>query len=215
VAVTAAFEMAGVALEAFGLVPKEELSGGQVEALINLTTTGNTSAQLAAGLNGDILLMVEEATLMNDFVEVVGSDIVMETLNKLNPFAKQDPTTELSCALVRFSAEDGKLTTKNQLVMETTKMEIIGTGDIDLNSEKLSIGITPNAKSGVGINIGSAVKFLKLGGTLSAPRPAVSAGGLLKSGLAIGAAISTGGASVVAEGLAKRALSERSRPVRR
>ena len=48
---------------------------------------------------------------------------------------------------------------------------------------------------------------MKLGGTLTAPKPAVSAGGLLKSGLAIGAAISTGGASVVAEGLAKRALN--------
>lgn len=206
VELTLNFEMNGVELEAFGLVPKEELSGGLVEATVSLTTGGNTSAQLASGLNGDILMMVEQATLMNDFVEVVGSDIVMETLNKLNPFAKEDPTTELSCALVRFTAEDGKLTTKNQLVMETSKMEIVGSGNINLNDEKLSIGITPNAKSGVGINVGSAVKFLKLGGTLSAPRPAVSAGGLLKSGLAIGAAISTGGASVVAEGLAKRAL---------
>ena len=90
--------------------------------------------------------------------------------------------------------------------METSKMEIVGDGTIDLNSEKLDIGFTPNAKSGVGINIGSLVKFLKVGGTLAAPRPAADAGGLLKSGLAIGAAISTGGASVVAEGLAKRAL---------
>ena len=51
--------------------------------------------------------MVEEAVLMNDFIELVGSDLVMETLNKLNPFAKEDPTTQLSCALVRFTAEDG------------------------------------------------------------------------------------------------------------
>ena len=203
----AAFELAGVNLESFGLVPTEELSGGKVEADIGLTTSGNSIAELAAGLNGEILMMVEDATLMNDFIEVVGSDLVTETLNKLNPFAKQDPTTELSCALVRFTAEDGKLTTKNQLVMETSKMEIVANGNVNLNNEKISLEITPNAKSGIGINIGSAVKFLKLGGTLSAPRPAVSAGGLLKSGLAIGAAISTGGASVVAEGLAKRALN--------
>lgn len=207
VGVNALFELSGVDLEAFGLVPTNELSGGEVEAAIDLMTIGNSSAELAAGLNGDILLMVEDATLMNDFVELAGSDLVMETLNKLNPFAKKDPTTELSCALVHFTAQDGKLTTKNQLVMETTKMEIVGNGSINLADEKISLGITPNAKSGVGINVGSAVKFLKLGGTLAAPRPAVSASGLLKSGLAIGAAISTGGASVIAEGLAKRVLN--------
>ena len=204
---TAGFEMFGVSLEAFGLVPTEELSGGKVEADIKLSALGNSQSELASSLDGEILLMVEDAVLMNDFIEVVGSDLVTETLNKLNPFTKEDPTTQLSCALVRFTAEDGKLSTKNQLVMETSKMEIVGNGSINLNDEKISLGITPNAKSGVGINIGSAVKFLKLGGTLAAPRPAVSAGGLLKSGLAIGAAISTGGASVVAEGLAKRALN--------
>lgn len=204
---TAGFEMSGVSLEAFGLVPTEELSGGKVEANINLSALGNSQSELASSLDGEILLMIEEAVLMNDFIELVGSDLVMETLNKLNPFAKEDPTTQLSCALVRFTAEDGKLSTKRQLVMETSKMEIIGDGNINLNDETISLGITPDAKSGVGINIGSAVKFMKLGGTLSSPRPAVSAGGLLKSGLAIGAAISTGGASVVAEGLAKRALN--------
>ncbi|MFK7914727.1 MAG: AsmA family protein [Pseudomonadales bacterium] len=199
-------DVRGIALESFGFVPQEELQGGALEVALQLGANGQSARDLASSLDGDILAMVEEATLMNDFVELAGSDLLMETLNKLNPFAKQDPTTELNCALVHFTADDGELKTDNQLVMETSKMEIVGNGSIDLNTEKLSIGFTPNAKSGVGINIGSVVKFLKVGGTLSAPRPAADAGGLLKSGLAIGAAISTGGASVVAEGLAKRAL---------
>ena len=37
---TAGFEMSGVSLEAFGLVPTEELSGGKVEANINLSALG-------------------------------------------------------------------------------------------------------------------------------------------------------------------------------
>lgn len=199
-------DVRGIALESFGFVPQEELRGGALEVAFRLQAQGRSARDLASTLDGEILAMVEEATLMNDFVELAGSDLLMETLNKLNPFAKEDPTTELNCALVRFTATDGKLNTENQLVLETSKMEIVGNGSIDLNTEQLSIGFTPNAKSGVGVNIGSVVKFLKVGGTLSAPRPAADAGGLLKSGLAIGAAISTGGASVVAEGLAKRAL---------
>ena len=211
-AVDAGFELdvQGISLEAFGFVPQDQLSGGALEVGIALTSSGNSAADLAAGLNGDIQLMVEDAKLLNDFVELAGSDLLLEVLNKINPFAKSDPTTELNCALVKFKATDGKLETKNQLVMETSKMEIVGSGSVDLNDEKLSITITPNAKSGIGLNVGSLVKFLKLGGTLSSPRPAADAAGLLKSGLAIGAAISTGGASIVAEGLAKRATAGQS-----
>ena len=56
---------------------------------------------------------------------------------------------------------------------------------------------------GVGGNLGGLVKFVKLGGTLRNPKPEVDALGILQSGAAIGAAISTGGVSIFAEGLAK------------
>ena len=45
------------------------------------------------------------------------------------------------------------------------------------------------------------MKFMKIGGRLDNPKPVVSASGLLKTGVAIGAAVSTGGASLIADGL--------------
>lgn len=196
-----------VELESFGFVPQEELQGGALEVDVELTTTGRSAHDLAAGLNGDLMIIVDEAVLMNDFIELAGSDLVMETLNKLNPFRKDDPTTELKCGLVHFSAEQGVLSSRKQLVMETSKMEIVGDGKVDLDKEQLSITFSPIAKSGIGLNVGSLVKFLKLGGRLNNPKPTADAGGLLKSGAAIGAAISTGGLSVVADGMASRALN--------
>ena len=205
------FQLDGIALESFGFVPQEELAGGKLRIDVDLKTRGTSAADFAGALNGDILLMVQEAQLMNDFIELAGSDLIMEILNKVNPFQKEDPTTELSCGLVKFEAVDGVLTTNDELVMETSKMEIVGNGEIDLGKETLGITLSPNAKSGLGINVGSLVKFLKVGGTLKEPRPAVSAGGLLKSGLAIGAVMATGGASLAAEGLAKRAINAGSK----
>ncbi|MGI9327935.1 MAG: AsmA family protein [Pseudomonadales bacterium] len=204
---TARFTADGVALESFGFVPQEDLKGGALELELDLRAQGNSAHALASDLSGRVLLLVQEATLMSDMIELVGSDLLMETVNKLNPFRKEDPTTELQCALVLFNAEDGVLKTNKQLVVETTKMEIIGDGNIDLAEETLDITFSPNAKSGVGLNAGTLVKFLKLGGTLANPRPAADAAGLVTSGLAIGAAISTGGASLVADGLAKRVLN--------
>lgn len=204
---TLAFELDGVAIEAFGLVPKEELTGGELEVLLALQSKGVSAADLASALAGSITFMAEDAQLMNDFIELAGSDLVMETLSKLNPFVREDPSTELVCALAHFDVEDGVMTTSNNLVVETSKMEIVGNGTVDLGTEKIGLTLSPNAKSGIGINVGSLVKFLKLGGTLAQPRPAADAAGLLKSGAAIGAALSTGGVSILAEGLAKRALN--------
>lgn len=201
------FKMNGVDLDAFGLTSKEQLEGGVTDIDIKLQGQGASPHDLAASLDGKLLLTVKEAVIKNDTFELVGSDLVMETLNKLNPFAKSDPTTTLECALVKFDVEDGVLKSSKQLVVETTKMEIIGDGHIDLNDETLSIGISPSTKGGVGVNVGSLVKFMKLGGTLANPKPAADAAGLLKSGAAIGAAASTGGLSIVAEGLVKQAVN--------
>lgn len=212
--VTLAFELDGVALEAFGLVPKEELTGGELEVALALASTGASPAALAGALDGEVTLMAEDAKLMNDFIELAGSDLVMETLNKLNPFVRDDPSTELVCALAHFEVVDGVMTTKNELVIETSKMEIVGDGSVDLGEERISLTLSPNAKSGVGVNVGSLVKFLKLGGTLANPRPAADAAGLLKSGVAIGAAASTGGLSILADGLASRVLNAGSACVR-
>ncbi len=201
------FTVTDVDLEAFGVVPTEELTGGKTNLDINLKGAGASSAALASSLNGEILLRVTEAVVQNDTFELAGSDLLMELLSKLNPFDKKDPTNKLSCALVRFEAVDDSDSFLLDKVETTEKMEIVGNGKIDLGKETLDIGITPNAKGGVGLNVGSLVKFLKLGGTLSSPSPQASAGGLLKSGAAIGAAASTGGLSIIAESLAKRVVN--------
>ncbi|MFK7731314.1 MAG: AsmA family protein [Pseudomonadales bacterium] len=202
------FEMNGVDLEAFGLVPQEQLAGGKTELELGLSTKGNSSAEMAGALQGVVHLLVHDAVVQNDSFELIGSDILLETLNKLNPFAKTDPTTKLHCALVHFDIEDGLMNTSKALVVETEKMEIIGDGSVNLDDETLNILITPNAKQTVGLNVGSVVKFMKLGGTLANPSPAVDAGGLLKSGASIGAAVSTGGVSLLAENLVKKVAQE-------
>ncbi|NOX49490.1 MAG: AsmA-like C-terminal region-containing protein [Gammaproteobacteria bacterium] len=201
------FSMQGVRLEQFGFLPSEELSGGDVFAEISLQSTGLTPHKMVSSMQGEVLLMVEAAQLRNDLVELVGSDVLLEMANKLNPFTKEDPTTELECGLAKFAIEAGLMTSDKQLVVDTTKMEIIGDGKINLSEETLDITFSPSAKSGVGVNVGSLVKFIKLGGDLRHPTPQVDALGILQSGAAVGAALSTGGISLVAEGLAKRALN--------
>ncbi len=201
------FAASGFRMEEFGLLPVEELSGGDLQIDIALASRGQSAAELAGGLAGAIRLSMEDARLANDLADMVGSDMLLEMLDKLNPFRQEDPATEISCALVQFDVADGAFVSNNRLVVETSKMEIVGDGGLDLVSEDVDITFSPTAKAGVGLNVGSLVKFVKLGGTLREPVPEVDAMGLVASGAAVSAALSTGGVSVLAEGLAKRALT--------
>ena len=201
------FNLERVALEEFGFVPQDELAGGQLLSNIRLATRGASPAELAANLNGLSLLLLDSATLSNDVVEIVGSDVFTETLNKLNPFYKEDPSTQVACALARFEIQDGVLKSDRELILETDKMEIFGDGKVELAKDSIDITFSPSAKQGIGVNVGSLVKFLKLGGSVRKPAPEVDALGVLHSGAAIGAAVATGGVSVLAEGLAKRVIN--------
>ncbi|MEM7079950.1 MAG: hypothetical protein AAF513_15110 [Pseudomonadota bacterium] len=204
---TLRFALDGVRLEQFGFVPTDELSGGAVRVNADLTARGASAAQLAGSTAGDVLFLLRDARLANDFIEIIGSDFFMQMLNKLNPFHREDPSTQIECAVVHLRAADGVLKNEGDIALETTKMDIIGAGQVQLLSEEVDLTFTPSAREGLGVNVGSLVKFVKLGGTLRHPTPEVDALGLLQSGAAVGAALSTGGVSILAEGLAKRALN--------
>ena len=200
-------ESDGITLADLGITENDIISGGSTALRVNLTSTGATAAEMAASLNGNSRLALTNAVMQEGAINGIGSDLVLEMMNKLNPFRNEEPTTSVECALVDLVAKDGVITADNGLVFETDKMKIVGNGRVDLPTESLDVTISPTAREGIGINLGSLVKFVKLGGTLQKPTPEIGALGILQSGAAITAAVSTGGLSVVAEGLAKRAIN--------
>ncbi|MBX2848979.1 MAG: AsmA-like C-terminal region-containing protein [Acidiferrobacterales bacterium] len=195
------FDVTGLALESLSFMPQEQLSGGNLTIDTDLRLVGDSLAALASSSNGQFYLDVADAVVQNDRFELIGSDLILELLSKLNPFSKSDPTTQLECAAVYVPLENGVAELDNSIALQTSKLVIVADGDIDLNSEKLNLKITPTSKAGIGVNVSSMVKFIKLGGRLANPTPEIDAGGVVASGLAAGAAISTGGASLLATGL--------------
>ncbi len=183
------------------------IDGGETDVLINLHTDGANPQALAAGLDGEIALEIQRATIRNSLFEIIGSDILTETFNLINPFAKEDDRTELECAAVYFKAEDGVLTSPDQLVIETNKMKIRGGGEVDLGEETLMIDFVPTPRQGLGISLSSLSSVVRLGGTLGNPQPVADPSGILKAGATIGAAVATGGLSLLGQGLFDRVRS--------
>lgn len=196
-----------IVLENLGLVPKEELSGGTSDINMTLNTYGTSTKALANHLQGDILFTAKDGVIANNTFEAIGSDVLLKLVNTINPFHKSAKTTNLECAVVKSKIVDGKMLFDNSIAIKTSKMIIIADGEIDLTTEQVNLGINPKARQGVGIDVASLAKFVALQGPLTKPTVGVSAKGTAKSLLSIGAAISTGGLSLLATKLADTVIS--------
>lgn len=197
----------GIVLNDLKLVDEKTLKGGDSRLALSVSSNGRSAHELASNLSGDALFHLKKAVIGNDAFELIGSDLIGELISKLNPFLKSDPTTDLKCAVVNLDIDQGRVDVDKSIAIETSKMIIVADGKIDLEKERIKLGIKPQSTGGLGLDAGSLVKFLELGGTLSKPKPIVGADGLLKSGVAVGAAISTGGASLLLDGLVSKMAS--------
>lgn len=189
-----------------GLEKAAGIRGGDGKIKLTASSQGRSPAELAANLKAKLDAKITNLEAKGNALNLIGSDLLSELISKLNPFAEKRQTTEIECVAIHFKGEDGKLLSNNGIALETRATKIVGTGQVDLADESLTFGVSPIARTGVGINIGAAAGLVRLAGPLQKPRIVADPSGMFTSGLSTGAAIYTGGLSLLAQGLYKRAM---------
>jgi uncharacterized protein involved in outer membrane biogenesis len=171
----------------------------------NLKSTGNSPHALAANGNGRVIVITRNGLIDNTIITNVSGDILAQLLTALNPFAKQDPQSNLDCGIVALDIKDGMSTIETFLVQDE-KIMIIAGGDVDLNTEKIDIEFNTKPREGVGISADMFVTpFVALRGTLSNPSIGIKKTGTL---FTLGAALATGGLSLAVQGGMDRVTGE-------
>ena len=166
----------------------------------SLLAKGASARQMASGANGRLLVTQGAGKLSTGVVGLIGGDLLRELAGKLNPFAAQDPYTQLECTVARADIVDGQVAVK-PVLMQSAKVTIVAGGAIDLGTEALRFDFNTRPRTGVGISAGMfANPFIELAGTLASPRLGVGAKGATSGA----AAVATGGVSVFAQGLLDR-----------
>lgn len=195
-----------------GLLPvmqeKNLLSGGKTDVNIHLAGNGVSVSQIAGSMNGNLLVKTGAGRMANDTVDLAGADVIFSALNMLNPMSEKEQFTEMECAVIKFDIKDGIATTDKGIAMQTQRMNIIGSGTVNLKTEELALALKPVAREGLGVNIGSLVDAVQITGTLAEPSAGIGAEGALRAGLSAGAAVATGGLSVLAQGLFQKSTSD-------
>ena len=102
--------------------------------------------------------------------------------------------------MARFNVRDGIATSQKGIGMRTDKVDVAGSGIVDLRTESLDLGIRPRARQGVGLSLSSPLAGMtRLRGTFTNPSMGIDEGGTLRTAATVGAAAATGGLSLLGE----------------
>jgi hypothetical protein len=184
------------------------VSGAKTDLAVGLRGSGGSVRDVMAGLNGDLLLVLGEGKINNKFVEFLGADFLTQVVEKVNPFRRTDPQTDLKCGVVKFTAKDGMATTDRGIAFETSKMTVVSSGTANLKTEAVDFSLRPNPRDGAGIGAGELVKLMRVRGTLAEPKIGIDEMQAAKTAISVGAGLATGGLSALAQGLAGTATAD-------
>jgi len=183
-----------------------KVSGGNTQLAFNLSGRGKSLHQMAASSNGALQISINNATLDSKLLNK-GGDFVITVLDAVNPMRKKTNNTILECAVAYLPLTNGMIPLKNSVGVETDRLDVALSGNVNLNTEVINIKIDPQEKSGIttGIDLGGLVQLV---GTLQNPQVGLSKEGVVNSAVSIGLGFLTGGISIAAEN-AKSPASKR------
>ena len=175
---------------------------------IDIWSRGRTAAELAADLNGRLLISSDGGEINNGLVEAFGGDFLTNVLQTMNPFVETEEFTKMSCLVLNASIKDGHLNMEPGFVMRTDRLNMFVYGGVDLERETLDLSLATQARQGIGISAASITNpYFKVGGTLVAPAlqldPASAA-------IAASVATATAGLSILIRGVFERMMGTRN-----
>lgn len=173
---------------------------------LDLAAEGRSMSEMASRTNGYINLEVKDVNVRIGESFVYG-DLIFGMFNLILTLQSQEEFDLMECGIVNFRVQDGIAVLNNSLALKLKDFTILGSGEIDLASEKLDIVFSSKARKGLGISINTIAKLFKIGGTLRNPELVAYTEGLAKTGTSIFAGLLTGGLSIVAQGLLDREIA--------
>ena len=180
-----------------------EVKGGKTTVTVDVGMHGNSPHQWVGGAGGRVLVVVGPATLVNTKID---PGLTFDRLAEaVNPFRAVKPSTELKCAVIRLPLAGGVATVDRSIALETHELDVSMSGKLDFRTETLDLSIRPKVRQGIPIEIPQIAELVRFTGTFTAPTVSVDAGGSATTIARIGAAIGTGGLSVLGETLLSKA----------
>ena len=171
---------------------------------IDLTSSGNSQAELAARLNGVAYVELGRGPVDYGGLTLLTADIATGVFRALIPgLTQRDP--ELHCAVILAKFVDGAGVTPYGWAARTGTANLMGRTQVDFREETLLMRLRSRSRQGLGLAAANAFSAtVTIRGTLRNPVIVPNTTGLLWRGWA---AFMTAGMSVLGESMVNRALA--------
>jgi hypothetical protein len=172
-----------------------------------LTTAGATVRDLAAVANGYLWLETGKGQLRAGALQIFTNDFGAQLFETINPIAEREPYSDVQCATILAKVEDGQVEGKPVLVFQSDKVRVVSDAEVDLKTEELKVQFSTTPQKGLGFSMTTLINpFVAVTGTLGRPLLSIDPESTLIHG---GAAIATGGLSILAKGVKDRFFSSK------
>jgi uncharacterized protein involved in outer membrane biogenesis len=200
----------GALLAMFGV--KREVRGGKTEVTLDVAAHGESPRQWVHGMNGNATVVVGPATLVHTKLDLESP--LNRLADAVNPFHRVDPSTELECAVGRLPLKDGIAQIDRSIALETQKFGALVSGTLNFRDETLDLAIKPQIRQGIPIDVPQVANLVHFQGPFRSPSIRVDAVSSAAAAARVGAAIYSGGLSIVGESLLSAATRSGPGPCR-
>jgi uncharacterized protein involved in outer membrane biogenesis len=183
------------------------ISGGNTDLALRLAGPGESLARFMGGANGELRATMGPARTSGAALDF-GGDVLTKVADLSNPSRRTEKHSEIQCAVVRLPVRDGIATAQRTIAVETTRVNIVAAGTINLRDETLDLALRPDVKEGLGIGAASLAELVRVTGTLSNPTVGIDTLGSARAALSVGSAIMTGGLSLLGEAALKKGSAD-------
>lgn len=189
------------------LQKSDVLSDGPTDLSLKLTGTGKSPREIASSANGLLVTTIGPGKIHTSVVEKVGADAIMQAVRAASGEGQSDYTS-FQCGVARFDIKKGEAVTKKGIAVQNPRMNVIGSGTVDLGTEDIDLAIKTEPREGAGLSVSSVGLAIRVGGTLANPTTSVDPLGAAKAGASAAAAVATGGLSLLGQALFSRATAD-------
>lgn len=114
---------------------------GTINGHIKLSASGTSVADIAGSSSGDLAIVMSDGRIS----ELVGELIKLDIANALGVLIEGDKSIPVRCIVADFAADRGIFQARS-LLFDTTNVEIIGSGHINMRDETLDLRLRPYTK---------------------------------------------------------------------
>ncbi|HRD88794.1 MAG TPA: AsmA family protein, partial [Accumulibacter sp.] len=163
---------------------------GTMGGRARLAGNGNSVAQMLASANGEAALIMDGGSVGELVLRLSNLDMA----NSLLVMLGGDHLVPIRCMVGNFKAINGVFSVQD-LVLDTPKVNITGSGNVDFTDESLNVRLVPQSK---GFSLASLRGPIVIAGTFKSPTVRPEMGGVIARGaLAVALGAVTSGVGVL------------------